>query len=395
MAKLTALGVKNARHPGGSAHLVRIGDGGGLFLTIKPTGAKSWVLRVQVSGRRRDIGLGSDSDLTLAEAREKAAHLRKLARQGKDPIAERDREKAVMLSFAQAVERAHADLRKGWEEKTAAQFLSSLKAHAVPKLGMQRVADISSEHVIAALRPIWTDKPQIARKVRHRILQVLAYAKSHGWRNAPVPTADELRRGLAKQPKGGSFAAVPYSDVPNLVQAELAKEPTAARLALLFAIHTAARSGEVRRAEWGQIDREARTWTRPPEIMKAGVEHVITLNAGALAILDRAADLFGEQGLIFRSAREAKPLSDMSLAKMLRLAGREETVHGFRSSFRDWAAEQMPQVPAMVAETALAHSVGNATERAYLRSDLRDLREQLMDAWDRYLSGCSETKGAE
>lgn len=380
MGKLTALQVKNA--PPGRTLV----DGKGLLLRVKPTGAKSWVLRVQHGGRRQDIGLGSTDDLTLAEARDKAAQLRKVARQGLDPIAERDRGKVIVPTFAEAVERAHAELGKGWGDKTAAQFKASLEQHAVPVLGRHKVDQIGSDSVIAALAPIWTTKPQIARKVRHRILQVLSFAKSHGWRTAPVPLADELRRGLAKQPRSRGFAAVPYREVPDLVAAELAKEPSAARLALLFTILTAARSGEVRHARWEHVDLEARTWSRPADTMKAGKSHTVMLSAAARAVLRIAASRFGVSGLIFPSPRAARPLSDMSLAKMLRLAGRDETVHGFRSSFRDWAAERMAHVPAIVAEAALAHRLGDDTVEAYLRSELLELRAELMEAWGAFVA---------
>jgi integrase len=378
MGKLTALKVRNAA-PGVHS------DGAGLILRVKPSGARSWVLRVQNNGLRRDVGLGSDVDLTLAEAREKAAHLRKLARQGKDPAFERDRAKLVIPTFAQAVTAAHEQLGKGWSDKTAQQFKASLELHAVPVLGRHRVDRIETEHVIAALAPIWTDRPQIARKVRHRILQVLAFAKSHGWRRDAVPGSDDLRRGLGRQPRSQGFAAVPYVEIPALVEDELANPDSPARLALLFTILTAARSGEVRHCRWPQINQDTRTWLRPAEMMKSEVAHTVTLSAAALAVLERAKALSGEGNLVFPS-RSGEPLSDTSLAKILRSAGRTETVHGFRSAFRDWAAEMMPQVPSMVAEMALAHSVGNATVEAYLRSDLRELRSKLTDAWGGFVA---------
>lgn len=387
MAKLTALKVK---HAGRGFH----GDGQGLYLSVSESGAKSWILRVQYQKKRRDIGLGSAIDVTLAEARERSAALRKAAREGFDPVAIRDAERAANAAvpppapptFAEIVTKAHLQLGEGWSDKTAAQFKASLDKHAVPALGNKPVADISPKDVIDALAPIWTEKPQIARKVRHRIIQVLAFAKSHGYRREAVPTADELRRGLAKQPRSQNFAAVPYAEVPAVVAGESGKTPASARLALLFTILTAARSGEVRNARWDQIDREAMTWSRPAEMMKSDLPHVVTLSSAAVALLDQASTLFGDEEFIFPSARSGRPLSDMSLSKMLRDAGRKETVHGFRSSFRDWAAEQMPTVPPMVAEMALAHSVGNATEKAYLRSDLRDLRRGLMEAWGKFVT---------
>lgn len=387
MHKLTALKVKHAS-PG--FH----GDGGGLYLNVSPSGARSWILRVQYQKKRRDIGLGSAADISLAEARERAATLRKAAREGFDPVALREAQRAANAAapppapptFADVVDLAHKGLADGWSDKTAAQFKASLDKHAVPSLGAKAARDITTADVIATLAPIWTDKPQIARKVRHRIIQVLAFAKSHGLRSEAVPTADELRRGLARQPKSENFAAVPYADVPSLVASELGKVESPARLALLFAILTAARSGEVRNARWEQIDRKARTWSRPAAMMKSGEAHVVTLSDAALAILNLAEKRFGTGELIFPSARRDRPLSDMSLSKMLRDAGRTETVHGFRSSFRDWAAEQMPTVPAMVAEMALAHSVGTKTEKAYLRSDLREHRRALMDGWGAFVA---------
>lgn len=379
MGKLTVKQVKAAK-PG------RHVDGQGLLLHVRASGSRAWVLRLQVDGQRRDIGLGSDADLTLAEAREKAAHLRKLARQGKDPIAERDKHKALPLTFAQAVDLAHAELAKGWEDKTGEAFRASLLAHAVPVIGRRRVNAIGAADLIEVLDPIWTDKPHQARKIRRRLVQVLQFAKSRGWRTEPVPEAHEIRQGLAKQDMGEGFKAMKYAEVPAFFAAQLAKDGSAARLALLFAILTAARSQEVRLARWEQIDLGKRIWSRPAGIMKSKAAHVVTLSPAAIAILDRAADKYSKAGLIFPSAREGRPLSDMALSKHMRAAGRVETVHGFRSSFRDWAAEEMPAVPAMVAEMALAHSVGNATEKAYLRSDLRALRFDLLDAWGLFVS---------
>lgn len=383
MWNLTALKVKNAC-PG------TYGDGKGLYLLVKPSGSRSWILRVQHQGLRQDIGLGSVDDVSLAEAREVAARLRTVARRGEDAIAERDRNKIRVISFAEAVNLAHAELGNGWSKKTSLQFKSSLDIHAVPSLGRKRVGDIDTGHILAALGPIWIAKPQIARKVRHRILQVLAFAKSHGWRNAPIPEMTDISRGLPKQPKSKGHAAMPFADIPAFVAAELKKEESPARLGLLFAILTAARSGEVRKAEWSQIDFEARAWRRPASIMKSGEAHIVMLNCEAIGVLRRAQSRFGDAGPIFPSP-QGKMLTDMSLSKMMKLAGRTETVHGFRSSFRDWAAEKMPHIPAMVAEMALAHSVGTAVEKAYLRSDLRELRLQLMADWGSFVASANTT----
>lgn len=380
MGKLTDLKVRNAK---AGIH----GDGSGLYLRVKDSGAKSWVLRVQSQGRRQDIGLGGyPADLSLSEAREKAAALRKVARQGQNPFEARDREKLVVPTFKEAMMKAHAELSKGWSSKNAAAFKSSLQAHVVPKIGNRRVDHITTADVIAVLSPVWTEKPAIAQKLRVRMMQVLSFSKANGWRKEALPDPRELRDGLARRPKGGNFAAMPFKDVPDFVADQLGKEETSGRLALLFTIATAARSGEVRSARWEHVDIEGKEWNRPAELMKAGVKHTVTLNDAAIATLERAKELSGGKGLIFPGSRAGRPLSDMTITKVMRTAKRTETVHGFRSAFRDWAAEKMPTIPAMVAEMALAHSVGTKTEQAYLRSDLRDMRRALMESWSRFIA---------
>lgn len=380
MGKLSDLKIRNAK-PG--VH----GDGAGLYLRVKPSGAKSWVLRVQHMSRRQDLGLGGyPADLSLGEAREKSAHLRKLARRGENARGERDRAKVAIPTFAEAVEKAHAELKKGWSEKNAASFKASLEQHINPRIGRQRVDQVETAHVIAALAPVWTEKPQVARKLRARMMQVLSFAKARGWRTAPLPDVRELRDGLAKQPRGKNYEAMPFAEVPAFVATQLAKDDTAGRLALVFTILTAARSGEVRSAEWKHIDLEARTWSRPAELTKMRDKHVVTLSEAAVAILKRAEPLSGGHGLVFPSSKPGKPLSDMTLAKIMRDGGHKATVHGFRSSFRDWAAEKLPTIPAMVSEMALAHKVGTATEQAYLRSDLREMRRTLMEGWGSFVA---------
>lgn len=398
MGKLSVARVRSA--PAG-----RHGDGDGLYLLVKPSGARSWLLRVQQGHARRDIGLGSVDVtgraagdplldvpllqrrvLTLGEARDKAAMLRQFARAGLDPLAERDREriKLSIPTFAKAVELAHAELGKGMEPKEAAAFKASLEAHAVPKLGALRVDRIHAGNLIEALAKIWIEKPQQARKVRRRIIRVLAFAKAKRWRLEPMPSEREISDGLARQPRAGNFAALPYAEVPNLVAAELGKAETPARLALLFTILTGSRSGEVRQATWAMIDLDAKLWRCPAEIMKARRAHTVTLSSAAIALLERAAELYGKEGLVFPSSKPGKALSDMALSKMLRSAGASATVHGFRSSFRDWAAEKMPKIPAEAAELALAHRVGDRTVSAYRRSPLTKQRFQLLEAWGRF-----------
>jgi integrase len=413
MGKLTVIRVRNAK-PGTGADGKPVKaiyqDGDGLMLLVKPSGAQFWILRVQANGKRRDIGLGAvDVDgagrdafgehdplaalslmqrksLTLAEAREKSAALRKMAKAGANPVLERDKERRFIPTFSEAIVSAHESLSSGWSIRTAKAFKASLQEHASPKLGALKVDAIGAAEIILALAAIWNDKPVMARKVRARIVQVLAFAKARGWRADALPDSREMRSGLSKQVRGDNFAAMPFADLPSFVAVQLTKEPAASRMAMLFTILTAARSGEVRMARWEQIDLKARTWTRPAAAMKMGTAHVVTLNAAAVSILEGMAPEELRQGLIFRGMKAGKPLSDMSLTRILRLANRTETVHGFRSAFRDWAAEKMPTIPAMVAEMALAHRVGTATEQAYLRSDLRDMRCALMDAWGRFVA---------
>ena len=357
MSKLTVVSVRNAR-PG------RHADGQGLYLLVKPTGARSWLLRVVTNGKRRDIGLGAvdlsprprdgeggpmDSvplmlrrTLTLTEAREKARELRKLARAGLDPIAERDRERRKIPTFAEAVTLAYDEFKKGWVDKHAAAFKASLETHAVPRLGPERVDVIDHAMVRDALAEIWTDKPVMARKVRVRINQVLGFAKSKGWRKTDLPSATEVRKGLAKHGRTGHFAAMPFRDVPALMSGLEAGGDTPGRLALLFTVLTAARSGEVRNARWEQVDLERATWTRPAEIMKMRVEHTIPLSPEAVAVLRRALPITGGKGLIF-PGKKAATLSDMTLTKALRTAGHDGvTVHGFRSAVRPQGPQAHP-----------------------------------------------------
>ncbi len=380
MGNLTVVKVRKAEKPG--LH----GDGRGLYLRVKPSGAKSWVLRVQFMGKREDIGLGSADEVTLEEAREKSAHLRKLARQGHDARAERDREKLRPYTFKQAYEAALAEFSKGWAERTKDSFTGAMERHALRPLGARRVQDIGGAELVAALEPIWTDKPQVARKVRQGVLQVLTFAKSRGWRTAVVPVASEIRMGLARQPKSVHHAAMPWRNVPELFAAEWAKEPAPTRLALLFIILTACRQGEARSAQWDHIDLARAEWRRPAELMKTREDHTVMLSPAALAVLDRVRQFYDSEGLVFASIRKRVMLSDAAIPKVLREAGQSETLHGFRSTFRDWAAEARHDIPGDVAERALAHTVGTKVQQAYQRSSLAELQRDLMDSWGAFVA---------
>ncbi len=402
MPKLTELKVKNAkpgvhscgaaRRPcppscqkGGEPIAKRYADGGGLYLEVKPSGAKSWILRVQHQRRRQDIGLGGYPVVTLADAREAALKFRRMAKGGENVRAAKKKASVRIPTFAEAVDACHKELSKGWSDKTAAAFKSSLEMHANPKIGHHRVDEIESEEMILALAPLWTSKPEQAKKLRARMGQVLAFAKARGWRADRPPEGREVRMGLAKQPDEKHFAAMPFDDVPTFFSSQWGEPETSARMALLFTILTAARSGEVRGARWEHIDLEEKLWNRPGELMKSGKPHTVTLSSAAISVLDRVRILSGGVGLIFPGQRAGSQLSDMTLLKVLRTSGKKETVHGFRSSFRDWAAEKT-SFPREIAEAALAHEDGTKVERAYRRTDFREKRAALLEAWGQFVA---------
>jgi integrase len=395
LGRLTTAGVRNAK-PG------RHADGDGLYLLVKASGSRTWLLRVQVDGKRRDIGLGSVDlasrsidglieipllhrrRLSLAEARDKCAVLRKAAEAGLDPILERDRDRRGIPTFEQAAEQTHAALKGQWAPRQQDDFLSSLRRHAFPSIGAQRVDYISVADIQETLRPIWQEVPDMARKVRQRIGTVLNFAHSKGWRPAEAP-GKSVSMGLAKRKAGGNYAAMPYVDVPAFVSALRASPETLGRLALLFTIYTAARSGETRHARWSHIDLEQQLWNRPAELMKMRKSHTVTLNDAAISILKRVMLLRqSDNDLLFPSVKSTA-LSDMTLSKILREAKQPFTVHGFRSSFRDWAAEKMPSIPDAVAEAALAHAVPDKVMGAYKRTDFVEMRRSLLKGWSEFI----------
>lgn len=378
MGKLTVLGVKNAK-PG------RHADGEGLYLLVKPTGAKSWLLRVQVDGKRRDFGLGSATVLKLAEAREAAEALRRQAKSGLDPIAERAKLKRVTPSFKATAIECHRELKEGWRNsKHAAQWLTTLETYAFPHLGEKSVDTIDSPMVRDLLAPIWLTIPETARRVHQRIGTVLDFAHAKGWRQAETPTRSVLK-GLPRHRKSDRhFAAMPFVDVPAFMGSLRQSPETIGRLALMFTILTAARSGEVRGARWSEFDLDGALWTVPADRMKAGKVHVVPLSLGALAILGQAKRIGGAAERPVFTSKGTKPLSDMTLTKILRDSDLPFTVHGFRSSFRDWAAEET-NFPSEVVEKALAHTIANKVEAAYRRTDFLDRRKKLMRDWSNYI----------
>jgi integrase len=400
MAKLTAMKVKRAK-PGTYV------DGDGLLLVVRHRSkdpeappSRQWVCRLQFQGRRYDIGLGSAKDVDLADARTEAAKLRRIARSGTDPLqARQSAAEAPPPPFREVAAAVHKEHAQTWgNAKHSAQWLATLEAYAYPVLGALPVDRIDSPQIIQALSPIWLTKPETARRVAQRIATVLDYAHGQRWRKAETPMR-AVRLGLPKQGKGrGHFDAMPWADVPAFfagMDDTLEKASETTRLALEFVILTAARSGEARGARWNEIDRKAKVWDVPPGRMKSKRPHRVPLCKRALAILDRMQELRRSaepDAVIFEGRNHGKPISDMTLRKALRSAGLDYDPHGFRSSFRDWAAEGTSFPPAL-AEKALAHAVKDKTEAAYQRGDLLDRRRKLMEAWAAYCYGQREKAG--
>lgn len=380
MGSLTATAVKAANAPG------RYGDGEGLFLLVGNGGSKSWMVRIQKDGRRRDIGLGGASKVPLKLARERAAVIRSQVEVGIDPVAER-RKAAGIPTFRAAATEVHAEHKGGWKNaKHRAQWLSTLETYAFPAFGERSVADVDAAAVRDALAAIWLKKPETARRLRQRIRTVIDWAVAKGYRDGALamPVIDKaLPRQRAKV---RHHAALPYAELPAFMSA-LRARATLGRLALEAVILTAARSGEVRLATWGELDLDAATWTVPAERMKAGREHVVPLSTQAVALFERMkAHKRGDSELVFPGAKRGKPLSDMTLTKALRDMGRTVTAHGFRSTFRDWVAEQTTW-PAELAEAALAHVVSDKTVAAYQRGSMLEKRRAMMVAWCDFCEG--------
>ncbi len=360
----------------------RHGDGRGLFLYVKPSGSRSWVLRYQVQGRRRDLGLGAYPDVSLAMARQRVTEARRLIAEGDDPISKR--QQAKPKTFKDAALELIESKRPGWKNaKHAAQWTSTLETYVFPKFGQVQVSKVETADVIGALTPIWSVKPETANRVRQRIEAVIDYASALGVRSGDNPARwrghlDHLLPKPTKVRAVKHHPALAHSEIAAFLGDLSARTGVAAR-ALGFTILTAARSGETRGMTWGEVDLDNRLWTIPAARMKAGKEHRVPLSDAALAYLGPRRD---DSVLVFESdAKPGKPISDMSMTAVLRRMERNEiTVHGFRSTFRDWAGETT-SFSREVIEAALAHGIKDKAEAAYARSDLFDKRRKLMEAW--------------
>ena len=380
---LSATRVKTLKEPG------RYSDGGGLHLFVSKVGRKSWVLRITIDGRRRDIGLGGYPSVSLARAREKAADHRAAIAEGRDPVA--DKHAPAMPTFREAAYIVHEANKPRWRNaRHAAGWMQTLERHAMPVLGNALLDRIDRGRVLQVLTPIWTTRPETARRVRQRMRTVFRWGMAHGFMESN-PAGEAIDGALPPMPKvKAHFRALPYQEVAlALGTIEASQASISAKLCFRYLVLTAARSGEARGATWDEIDLQDRVWRIPSERMKAEVEHCVPLSVQALALLEEASALREDSGLVFPSPLKlGTPMSDMTLTKILRSVGLAEraTVHGFRSSFKNWTLEQT-DTPWVVSEAALAHSLGNSTEQAYARSDLFERRRALMQLWADYLAG--------
>jgi len=380
---LTARKVETAK-PG------KYGDGANLYLVVSKTGARKWVLRFTWRSEPREMGLGSATTVSLADAREKAATERRKIARGINPIEERKRAVGIP-TFGEVADDVRQSLSLGFRnEKHKAQWKSTLENYAAP-LRAKPVDTIGTDDVLAVLKPIWTVKAETASRVRGRIEKVLDAAKAKGFRDGENPARwrghlDHLLPRRSKLARG-HHAAMPYEDVAGFI-AKLRKREATAALALELCILTAARSGEILGMQWSEIDFDKEVWTVPSNRMKAGREHRVPLSPRAAAILRQLEELKAGEFVFPGQARD-KPLSTMAMNMMLRRMNiQDATVHGFRSSFRDWAGN-VSNFPREVVETALAHVIGDKAEQAYRRGDALEKRRQLMDAWAAY---CAEPK---
>lgn len=375
------------------------GQVSGFHLYVRDTGTRSWVLRLartQSAGNivRRDFGLGSPSEVSLADARQQARQWREWWRQGFDPVAYQtaaNRAKAAALgvgamTFREASDACFIALSPAWKNlKHRDQWKNTISEYVLPKIGELPVNDIDSAAIIRVLSPIWLSKPETSRRVRQRIFAVLSYAISQGWRTTEPP-ASAVSKGLPKQPPKSNFDAVDYDKAPAVFSALTAQNETVGRRALLFTILTAARSGETRGATWDEIDLDRAIWTIPANRMKAGKEHTQPLNPAAIALLASIKRKSTRPDELIFAGKGNKPLSDMTMAKAQKEVAPSTTVHGWRATFRSWAADKT-NFTRDIAEKALAHTLKDETEKSYNRGELLEKRLRLLSAWGNYLEG--------
>lgn len=365
----------------------RYSDGGGLFLVVGDNGSASWLVRMQKSGRRRDFGLGSLDKVSLSDARKARDVVRGQFEAGLDPVVERKKADGVP-TFRVAAATVHKAQRKAWSEgKHQSQWINTLTTYAFPVIGDLPVNKIDQRAILDVLLPIWIEKNETARRVRQRIGAVLDWAFVKGYRETEAPMR-ALTKGLPRVTAArGHHEAMAYADVAGFMARLRAGEDTMGRLALEALVLTAARSGEVRGATWDEVDLEAGLWSIPAARMKRKKPHVIPLPPAVVAVFKRALALqTGDVTMVFPGLVRGKPISDATMAKVLKVMGETAKPHGFRSSFKDWAGE-VAGFPNELSEAALAHAIPNKAEAAYRRGDMLERRRVMMAAWADYCDG--------
>jgi integrase len=388
--RLSAIKVSGCKDPGYYA------DGGNLYLKVGPTGAKSWIFRFTREKRTRDAGLGPYPTVSLVRARERADDYRRLVSAGIDPIEARDEERKnkapPALSFRACAEAYLVNQEAGWRNpKHRDQWHSTLKTYVYPLLGSLPVDTVTTDHVLQVLEPIWSKKPETASRVRGRIEAVLNSAKARGLRSGENPAQwrghlDHLLPAKGKVRRVKHHAAMPYKQVPAFMKALRQNSSVSARC-LEFTILTCARTSEALGAQWSEIDFDNKLWTVPADRMKAGKIHRVPLSSRAIAILKEMKAVKRNE-FVFASWKPGRPLSQMTLAMIVRRMGHTVTVHGFRSSFKDWASEET-KFSREVSEMALAHSIPDAVEAAYRRGELLEQRRKLTKQWEQFSGSAS------
>ena len=380
---LNAKRVSKLSEPG------RYADGNGLYLIVDKSGAKRWVLRCVVAGRRRDMGLGGLKTVSLAEARQLAQSYRTIARSGGDPLANRRQKRAIIPTFEFASRNVHKTLLPSWRNpKHAAQWIKTLEEYAFPIIGKRPVSQVASGDVLRILSPIWLRKPETGKRLSQRIATVLKWARANGYFSGDDPVAGAMA-GLPRQlRKVRRYASVNFDAVPTLVEQirDCSSEPIS-KLAFEFLILTASRTKEVLEARWEEVEPSTKLWILPPERTKTSQPHRVPLTDRMEEVLQEARTLSPGSQLIFPNVRTGKPLSYNTLLHVLqKRVGSTATVHGFRSSFKDWASETT-NFSNEVSEMALSHKIPNKVEAAYRRGDLLGKRRELMQAWSDYVCG--------
>jgi integrase len=376
--KLTAKFVENVSEAG------KYYDQHGLFLHVRPSGAKKWLQRYTFQGRRREIGLGSAKIVSVATARRNAHQNLVLVSEGIDPIEDKKQD-SVIPKFEVAARKVYEDNRPTWRNaKHAAQFITTLETYAFPVIGSVSVKEINSSHILRILSPIWVTKPETAKRVRQRLSTVLKYCVAQQWRTDDPADIAIVKALPYLKKKVQHRKSISYNDVADFIETvSKSSAGLSTKLGLEFLILTATRSGEVRNARWNEI--KGSLWIIPEERMKAGIEHRVPLSNRCMEILEEAQNINQGSDYIFEGTKPDKPLSENTFNKLMKELGLEVHAHGFRTSFRTWTQEKT-HYPNEVAEAALAHSLKDSAEAAYARSDLLEKRAEMMEAWAQFIS---------